>query len=400
MNEDIPQIASEDVERVQQGYTGITPAHGQLPPRSERIWVDRPEQLSAAVIVLKKAKVIAIDAEFAQPRSHTQQTAQSSAPRLALLQIAIDGTCFIIDALRLHDLSPLAEIVENPSYIILLHGAGGDLRVMADRGLEVAHYFDLEATSRSIFGQHESSLAGMLRRAFGYRLDKSLQRTDWLRRPLPPAMIAYAARDAEVTLALYYWLNEHYPTMLKMHEYQAEALPVAEWIEPFLYGVAPLSAEMAVSEAKKRGLILHKAQVAVDCREALSIAMRPLYRNRLLRLIGDLSLKGLAPDIVPLLHSPAADVRASAVRTLGRLGVRSVQDAIRSLLSDPVDDVRKAAMATLRTLGDKEAKRKQAPSATASDGTRTWTVGQGEQNQTSPVDTDSWQARLRSMMQE
>ena len=38
----------------------------------------------------------------------------------------------------------------------------------------------------------------MLQRAFHYRLDKSLQRTDWTRRPLPPAMVAYAARDAEM----------------------------------------------------------------------------------------------------------------------------------------------------------------------------------------------------------
>ena len=104
----------------------------------------------AAVTVLKKASVIAIDAEFAQGRSHAQQQAQSSAPRLALLQIAVDATCFVVDALRLNDLSPLATIVEDPSYSILLHGAGADLRVMADRGLEVAHYYDLEATSRSI----------------------------------------------------------------------------------------------------------------------------------------------------------------------------------------------------------------------------------------------------------
>lgn len=398
MNENVPHAASGDVVRTQQGYTGKTPSLGQLPPRGERVWIDRPEQLLAAVAVLKKATVIAIDAEFAQGRSHAQQQAQSSAPRLALLQIAIDATCFVVDALRLNDLSPLATIVEDPSYSILLHGAGADLRVMADRGLEVAHYYDLEATSRSIFGQHESSLAGMLQRAFGYRLDKSLQRTDWLRRPLPPAMVAYAARDAEVTLALFHWLDTHYHTILKMHEYMEEPLPVAPWIEPFLYGTAPLSAEMAVSEAKKQGLIQNKAQVVTDCREALRVVMRPLYRNRLLRLIADLSLTQLTPDIVPLLHSVASDERASGTRTLGRLGVKSVQDSIRPLLADPVDDVRKAAQAALRNLGDKDAKAKQTTPTTSSDGTRTWTVGQDGKTNTTPVDDDPWKARLRSMM--
>ncbi len=403
MNEHIPQAEEPegDVTKThsQQGYTGITPPLGKLPQRGERIWVDRPEQLLAAVRTLKTAPVIAIDAEFTQARSRTQ--GQSSAPRLAILQLGIDQTCFVVDTLRLNDLSSLAAVVENPRYTILLHGAGADLRVMADRGLEVAHYYDLEATSRSIFGQHESSLAGMLNRAFGYRLDKSLQRTDWTRRPLPPAMVAYAARDAEVTLALYHWLDQHYHNILKLHEHYEQLEGVATWIEPFLDGTAPLSAEMAVVEAKKQGLISDKGQVAADCRAALLALTHPLHRNRLLRLIADLSLMQLTPDIVPLLHSSASDERASALRALGRLGVKSVQETIRPLLQDPVDDVRKAAQAALRNLGDKEIALKHATATTSIDGTRTWTVGHGEQGEhsnTAASDEDPWKARLRSMM--
>jgi len=397
LNENTSQAEEpESAGITHRGYTGTTPPLGQLPSRGERAWVDRPEQLLAAVSVLKKASVIAIDAEFTQNRSHAQT--QSSAPRLALLQLAVDNACFVIDTLRLHDLSPLAAVVENPDYTILLHGAGADLRVMADRDLEVAHYYDLEATSRSIFGQHESSLAGMLNRAFGYRLDKSLQRTDWTRRPLPTAMVAYAARDAEVTLALYYWLDQHYHDVLRLHEYTEQPQIVAAWIEPFLYGAAPLAAELAVAEAKKQGLIQDKVQVAVDCRAALQVLTHPLHRNRLLRLIADLSLTQLVPDIVPLLYSAASDERASGLRALGRLGVKSVKGTLRPLLDDPVDDVRKAALAALRSLGEKDTQTKQAAPTTSVDGTRTWTVGQDEQTDTSPQDDDPWKARLRSMM--
>ncbi len=384
--------------QAQQGYTGTTPPLGQLPPRGERLWVDRPEQLLAAVSVLKKSPVIAVDAEFTQARPHSRTSGQSSAPRLAILQLAVNKTCFVVDTLRLNDLSPLATVIEDPQYSILLHGAGADLRVMADRGLEVAHYYDLEATSRSIFGQHESSLAAMLNRAFGYRLDKSLQRTDWTRRPLPPAMIAYAARDAEVTLALYYWLNQHYPDILKLHEHTQHNEAVAAWIEPFLDGSAPLSADMAVAEAKRQGQITQKTQVANDCRVALHIVKRPLQRNRLLRLIADLSLTQLTPDIVSLLRSPASDERASALRALGRLNVKSVKESIRPLLEDPVDDVRRAAQAALRNLGDKENTTKHATPIIANDGSRTWTVGQTEASDASAADENPWKARLRSMM--
>ncbi len=184
LSENTAPSDSENLFTVQQGYLGPTPPLGQLPQKGERLWIDRPEALRSAANMLKQATVVAIDAEFALVRSRTQGDASSSAPRLALLQLAIDGHCYIVDTLRLSDLSPLAGVVGSPEILVLLHGAGADLRVMAERGLKVVHYYDLEATSRSIFGQQESSLAAMLQRAFNYRLDKSLQRTDWMRRPL------------------------------------------------------------------------------------------------------------------------------------------------------------------------------------------------------------------------
>ncbi len=362
------------------------------------MWVDRPGQLLDAVSVLKQANMVAIDAEFAQGRLHTQSGASVPSHRLALLQLAIDRHCFVVDALRLSDLAPLATVVANPEIVVLLHGAGADMQVMAERGLNVAHYYDLEATSRSIFGQHESSLAAMLRRAFNIRLDKSLQRTDWARRPLPPAMIAYAARDAEMTLALYYWLSLHYSWALKLHEATNQQEPVAAWIEQFLYGTSAISAEMAVAEAKVQGILLDEAQVAADCRAALATLQHPMRRSRLLRLIADLSLVQLAPDIEPLLHAQTSDDRAASVRTLGRLRVEYGEALIRPLLQDPVYDVRKAAQAALRNLGSKQPREQWAMPSRLADGTRSWTVG--ETNATNnPDDESDWKARLRAIIE-
>jgi hypothetical protein len=347
--------------------------------------------------MLKQASVVAIDAEFTLGRSRASSDVSSSAPRLALLQLATDECCYIVDALRLQDLSPLSAIVGNPDMTILLHGAGADLRVMAERGLEVAHYYDLEAACRSIFGQHESSLAAMLQRAFNSRLDKSLQRTDWMRRPLPPAMIAYAARDAEVTLALYYWLKQHYPDILKLHEYSGQPDLVAPWIEPLLRGAMSFPAEVAVAEAKAQGLIQSKEQIYEDCRAALATLTHPMHRSRLLRLIADLSLMQLAPDIQPLLQAPTSEERAASIRALGRLGITSAKSLIRPLLEDPVYDVRKAAHTALRNLGEKKL-RSPGPTPTRSaDGTRSWVMESPHQ---SNDDENDWKARLRSMMGE
>src|SRR5436309_2893078 len=310
LNDKVLPSESQDLNSVQPGYLGPTLPPGKPPLKAERTWVDRPEQLLDAVDILKQAKVVAVDAEFSQVRSRAQGDGQTSSHRMALLQLAIEGRCFVVDALRLSNLAPLAAVVADPAIVVLLHGAGADMRVMAERGLVVAHYIDLEAASRSIFGQHESSLAAMLRRAFNARLDKSLQRTDWTRRPLPPAMVAYAARDAEMTLALYSWLKEYYVWALKLHEYTNAVEPVASWIEPFLQGTLNVSADAALADAKASGIILDDSQVAADCRAALASLTHPIHRSRLLRLIADLSLTELAQDIEPLLQAPAADERA------------------------------------------------------------------------------------------
>jgi ribonuclease D len=399
LNDRVPPAGSDaDLEQEQQGYLGITPTAGLPPEKGQRAWIDRPEQLLLAVRTLKTSDVVAIDAEFTQVRSAVQTGVSTSSHRLALLQLAIDKQCFVVDALRLYDLSPLDAVIADPSIIILLHGAGSDLRVMAERGLNVAHYFDLEATSRSVFGQHESSLAAMLQRALHVRLDKSLQRTDWTRRPLPPAMVAYAARDAEMTLALYYWLNEHYSWALKLHESTNLQEPVAAWIEPFLRGSSPIPAEVVVAEAIEQGSIANREQLLADCRAALTTLTHPMRRNRLLRLIADLSLVELSPEIEPLLTAPAAEVRAGAIRALSRLNVEHANDLIRPLLDDPVQDVRKAAQTALRTQINKEPHTNLATRVKTTDGTRSWTVGDSKETDT--PDENDWKARLRSMIDE
>jgi len=394
-------VSSDDLDNVLD-YLGPTPPIGHLPARGERFWVDRPEQLAHAVILLAQAHMIAVDAEFIQTRVRSQNDAHTTVPRLALLQLAIDGHCFVVDALRLADLSPLQRVLGNPAIAILLHGAGADLHVMAERELYVVHYYDLEATCRSIFGQRESSLAAMLQRAFAFHLDKSLQRTDWTRRPLPQAMIAYAARDAEVTLALYYWLDQYYQPILRLHENTTQPDTVATWIEPFLHGNPPISPEMAVAEAKAQGIIRNKAQVGAECRAALKVVKHPLRRSRLLRLIADLSLHQLVPDILPLLQAATSDERASSVRALGRLNAQSARDAISVLLQDPVADVRRAAQAALRTLSTKESghthpsghpRQSHAPTG------KTVKNTPAPQEEEPTLETESaWKSRLRSIM--
>ena len=325
-------------------FRGTTPPPDIPPPAGERHWVDRPADLAEAVRALNRAPLLAIDVEFVNARA----TDANSAPRLALIQIADAASphCYVIDALRLVDLSPLAEPFEQPDIIKIFHGVGSDLRVLAARELFVEHTLDIEAVSRTLFGSRESGLQAMLQRACGIRLDKTLQRSDWTQRPLPTAMFAYAARDAEMTLALTRWLNEHYRWAMDLYEFHPDDPEptdlAAPWLATFIDGERTFPPEL-IEEVSE-------AELTRDCIAALARVTRPTWRARIIRAAADLALAEMIPPALTALHARTGEERAAAARALGRLRATETRDALLTATSDPVFDVRRAAETALEQL--------------------------------------------------
>ncbi len=368
------------------------------PAWKHRLYVERPADLAKAVARLRSARVVALDAEFSQPRVRTPD---QPTHRLSLLQLAADDeydTSYVLDAQRLANLSPIEPLFADTAVLKLFHGIGADARVLATRGLVASNTLDLEAVSRSIFGQRESGLQTMLQRACGIHLDKSWQRADWSKRPLNAAMIAYASRDAEMTFALYGWLTMHYSWAVALHEVLGDEAPppVADWIVPYLEGSRPKPAAVAVTEA---GIANDVKAQAEALRVALAAVRHPNQRSRVIRLITDLDLTPLAPDLRPYLASPASEERAGAARAIGRLHDRSAIELVRPLLEDAVFDVRQAARLAIETLTGVTAPRRpsrpQQPVAPSGrrDGPLRWTSGTAE---TDGGAQDGWRATLRA----
>ena len=324
------------------GYRGPTPPPDEAPTRSARHWIDRPVDLVAMSRLLSQAPVLAVDAEFVAARI----TDPTQVPRLALIQIADDQRCFVVDAQKLTDLSPLDSVMRHPAVLKIFHGVGSDLRVLRSRDLLVRHLLDLEAVSRAIFGQRESGLQAMLQRACGVRMDKTLQRSDWTQRPLPTAMYMYAARDAEMTFALYEWLRKHYlsatANYMERADDPAPEMLVAPWLAAFVQGERSFPQDL-VNEMTEE-VLTH------DCLAALEIISRPPWRARIFRAAADLVLQDIAPGAIQALGAWSAEERAAAARALGRLRVKSALGQLTATLDDPVHDVRKAAAVALEQL--------------------------------------------------
>jgi hypothetical protein len=320
-----------------------------VPVWKQRKYIERPADLVALCHDLMSVKVLALDAEFAQ--SPTRLPDQPS-HRLSVLQLAVDHeerASYVVDAQRITDLRPLQAPLQNAEILKLFHSMGSDARVLGARGLVAVNTLDLEAVSRSLFGQRESGLRSMLLRSCNLWLDKSFQRADWSERPLSPAMLAYAAQDAEMTLMLYRWLEEHYAWAVQLHHIPAGEMPpaVADWILPYLEGSR--SRHLADLPSLE-GEPIDSALVEQSLRHALTAVYHPPQRARIIRLIADLELRRLAPDLYPYLSSPTGEERQSAARGIGRLHDKSALDLIRPLLADPVQEVRQAATLALEQL--------------------------------------------------
>jgi len=332
------------------GYRGPSAPQRPVPAWKRRLFIDRPADLAAFVAEAHDATALAIDAEF----TTTVRRSPNDPPhRLTLLQFALDNdyrASYVVDTLRLYDLSPLQELLGRATTLKLFHGIGADTQVLATRGLVARYTLDLEAVSRSLFGSHDSGLQAMAQRAFGARLDKSLQRADWSRRPLTPAMVAYAARDAEITYALADWLTANYQTQVALYLTPADEAPpaiAASWVAASLERGRAYPIEDSVEDA---GLTDDVAAQTAALRQAFAVVQRPQQRARIMRYISDLALTDLAPDLRPALSAPTAEERAGAARALGRLRDRAAEPLLRPLVDDPVPDVRQAAALALDNL--------------------------------------------------
>ena len=115
--------------------------------------------------------------------------------KVCLIQLSFADVDLLVDPLSGADPAVLGRTLLDPARRKLLHGADYDLRILnRDYGLEFRGLFDTMIAARLV-GERKFGLAALLAEHFDVELDKSLQRADWSRRPLPPAMAAYAAMD-------------------------------------------------------------------------------------------------------------------------------------------------------------------------------------------------------------
>lgn len=143
--------------------------------------------LEAAAKAVRNAPLIAVDTEAAGYHRYHD--------RVCLVQLSTRDRTWVIDALAVSGLGPLADVIADPAVEVVFHDAEYDLRLLArDYDVHVAALFDTKVAAQ-FAGEPGIGLANLVEKHLGIRLDKKFQRADWAHRPLPQEQLDYAAED-------------------------------------------------------------------------------------------------------------------------------------------------------------------------------------------------------------
>lgn len=322
------------------------------PKSFRRVFVDKPEQLSAVVAELGRSAAIGIDLEMVQRPRRQPGGLQEWIQVLALIQMASNDLSVVIDPVRCSDLGPLRGLLSGPVRKVFL-GGGQDAALLEQHHIPARNVVDVGEIALALFGRRNDGMAALAQRIFGLSLDKTIRRADWMARPINPVLLEYAYRDAELTSLIYEWLQTHYPEATSAHE-RLELDPVlpesvAEWVREGVRRSAPDL--LVVLMERNLDPARDAEELSADLRVALSSSQSPRQLNRVLRVAAELALSDLAGDVVPYLTSASSTVRTAAARALGRVGEpESSIPLLEPLRVDPVEEVRNAADAAIKEL--------------------------------------------------
>lgn len=162
------------------------------------VLVDSPEQLTRACADLQSTVERTVRAEGRAPLYlDTEFESNRSGTKLCLLQISAGATPYLVDPLRLRELTPLRAVLGRTDVEWVLHAGLQDVALLVESlDLELpAALFDTQIAWGLLSAEASVSLAYLQFRILGMRSTKTHQADDWLRRPLPRAQQRYAADD-------------------------------------------------------------------------------------------------------------------------------------------------------------------------------------------------------------
>ncbi len=178
---------------------------GEIPrvddEQGDRLYVSDSNGLRELVDRIRTSPLVAVDTEFMRERTYFA--------KLCLVQLATDDVCAIVDPLAIDDLSPLCELLADPSVVKVLHAGGQDLEIFYKIcGHATAPVFDTQVAATLAGFPTQVGYGALVSEVLGVKLDKGDTYTDWAKRPLSKTQVEYALNDVRYLPEVYRRLNE------------------------------------------------------------------------------------------------------------------------------------------------------------------------------------------------
>lgn len=158
--------------------------------------IDNQKILNEFCQQLLDCKTISVDTEFLRKNTYFAQ--------LSIIQIMTSSHKVIIDALCDLDLSPLNEIFLNEKILKIFHAPREDFEIFYHLFKKLPrNVFDIQiAAGICDFGKH-LSYSDICSKICFVHIDKTYQRSDWLKRPISANLLDYAIKDVEYLEPIY-----------------------------------------------------------------------------------------------------------------------------------------------------------------------------------------------------
>jgi ribonuclease D len=147
------------------------------------------KKLAEACARLAKHPFVTVDTEFQRETTYY--------PKLCIAQIASNDEAVVVDALAEGiDLSPFYALMADEKVIKVFHAARQDIEICWHEAEVIPTPLVDTQVAAMVLGYGDSiSYEQLVQRITGDSLDKSHRFTDWTRRPLAEAQLAYAVSD-------------------------------------------------------------------------------------------------------------------------------------------------------------------------------------------------------------
>jgi ribonuclease D len=165
------------------------------------IMVETNQQLAEVLALWQDCEVIGIDTEFVRERTYRAD--------LGLVQLSDGHTVWLVDPLKTGPIDGLAQLFENPNVVKVLHAPSEDLDVLLyTTGACPEPLFDTQVACSMLGESLQLSYHHMVNWLLDITIDKGETRSNWLKRPLRPAQLHYAALDVCLLPMIYRELAE------------------------------------------------------------------------------------------------------------------------------------------------------------------------------------------------